>query len=221
MKAVSYLLNLYVTEWVFVRTRLKLGILLAMGVFFVFALFSFLFSWQHPDFAVEAAKAIADEFRSKGLLGPNKLTMCLNILYGNMITSLVFAISGLVPFIFIPICLMWPWGNTVGLMFAVLWIKRPESVHGFFLTMFPHGIFELPALFYSAGIGAFICMEISRTLVHHFQRRDTRDGPLPIFTVLKERLWPYFLVVIPLLVIAAVVETFITKPLALRFLIVK
>ena len=65
----------------------------------------------------------------------------------------------------------------------------------------PHGIFEIPAVVLSASLSFYVSVGIIKKLM---------DSEFSLRTCLINSLKTFLLVVLPLLVIAAVVEAFIT-----------
>lgn len=64
--------------------------------------------------------------------------------------------------------------------------------------LLPHGIFELPAIFISAGLG----IKLGVSLAH----LTSKEGKKEIKENLKMSIITFFLVIIPLLIIAAIIE---------------
>jgi stage II sporulation protein M len=79
------------------------------------------------------------------------------------------------------------------LMGAIL--SRQESVLLAFLSILPHGIFELPAFFTACGVGLWRGMWLFRRYKHETYKERARKGYLVFFRM-----------ILPLLGIAAVIE---------------
>lgn len=75
------------------------------------------------------------------------------------------------------------------------------------LALLPHGILELPMVFLAAGIGLRLGHQVFSALI---------GKPTQIKREFKEGLVFYFHWILPLLLVAALIETFIT-PLILSF----
>lgn len=83
-------------------------------------------------------------------------------------------------------------GSLIGYVLRILW---DESGATHFWRLLPHGIFELPALFISWGLGIKIGMFIfSKNELGELKRR------------FEESLKTFFFIVVPLLIIAAIIE---------------
>ncbi len=72
------------------------------------------------------------------------------------------------------------------------------------IALIPHGIFELPAFLLSTAIG----LKLGRELFRHRHERD-------LIGELKRGLWVYFILIIPLLLVAAIIESILITLLPL------
>jgi len=75
------------------------------------------------------------------------------------------------------------------------WLAHEEGLV-VFLTIVPHGIFELPAYFLSVAIGLRLAREV-------FKRKEERQLRL----TLGEGLRVYLILILPLLIVAALIES--------------
>lgn len=210
-EAMSFLLSRYLEEWNYFKAKLRFRLLLIAAIFLIStALF---YSWfsQHPQTAMKVIKYAGEQLRSKGFYGPYRFNTCLNIFVHNATVNLLIAISGIIPFLFIPIWILLVSGNIVGAAIAALQTKGISALQAIFLAILPHAIFELPATFYSTSVGILICAECSRKLIRK-QGMETRS--LSILKILKNAVRSYVLIIGPLLALAAAIETFITPLLA-------
>ncbi len=83
------------------------------------------------------------------------------------------------------------------------WFAQREGLY-VLITIIPHGIFELPAFFISTAIG----LKLGRELFRHRHERD-------LIGELKRGLWVYFILIIPLLLVAAIIESILITLLPL------
>lgn len=156
-------------------------------VFLIGGLIGFSFPDQFGFFDV----IIRDLSERVETLGPIELTW---FIFQNNLSSAFFgAIAGVI-FGIIPVLVSLINGALVGYVYE---LASSEGGFGVILYLIPHGIFELPAVFISLGLGVkfgmFVFAGESRK-VHEFKRR--------FWNFLKV----FFTVVLPLLVIAAIIE---------------
>lgn len=120
-------------------------------------------------------------------------------LFGNNLRAMVLStLYGFIPFLYLP-------ALSMGVN-AILLGMVASSVNGQWLLLaagiLPHGIFELPALCLSLAAGLCLCQNINRYI-----RKNEKGIMKPL---LLNILRVMGLVVIPLLVVAAIIESYVT-----------
>lgn len=120
-------------------------------------------------------------------------------LFGNNLRAMVLStLYGFIPFLYLP-------ALSMGVN-AILLGMVASSVNGQWLLLaagiLPHGIFELPALCLSLAAGLCLCQNINRYI-----RKNEKGIMKPL---LLNILRVTGLVVIPLLVVAAITESYVT-----------
>lgn len=120
-------------------------------------------------------------------------------LFGNNLRAMVLStLYGFIPFLYLP-------ALSMGVN-AILLGMVASSVNGQWLLLaagiLPHGIFELPALCLSLAAGLYLCQNINRYI-----RKNEKGIMKPL---LLNILRVTGLVVIPLLVVAAIMESYVT-----------
>ena len=126
----------------------------------------------------------------------------IDLLLNNWMAILMCVVYGFIPFLFLPVLILFSNAYLVGVMGAYYHINGiPMLV--FFAGILPHGIFELPALVIAAAMGFILCLTLVKKLLH------TPNTP-PMKELASDTLRTLLLVVFPLLLCAAVVEAYIT-----------
>ena len=69
--------------------------------------------------------------------------------------------------------------------------------------MLPHGIFEFPALFIAFASGLYLCHNVTAHVLG-------KEGTAPFLPAVRSLLQVFLLIVIPMLIVASVVEAYIT-----------
>ena len=120
-------------------------------------------------------------------------------LFGNNLRAMVLStLYGFIPFLYLPALYMG--------VNAILLGMVASSVNGQWLLLaagiLPHGIFELPALCLSLAAGLCLCQNVNRYI-----RKNEKGIMKPL---LLNILRVTGLVVIPLLVVAAIMESYVT-----------
>ena len=86
--------------------------------------------------------------------------------------------------------------------FAAFYLKNGMSMLYFCAAIIPHGIFEIPALVISIGLGLYLCRTIN-----DFARHNTKGA---VTAAVQDILRVLCLRAVPLFVIASVIECYIT-----------
>lgn len=128
-------------------------------------------------------------------------------LFGNNLRAMVLStLYGFIPFLYLP-------ALSMGVN-AILLGMVASSVNGQWLLLaagiLPHGIFELPALCLSLAAGLCLCQNINRYI-----RKNEKGFMKPL---LLNILRVTGLVVIPLLVVAAIMESYVTPAVMQLFM---
>jgi stage II sporulation protein M len=177
----------YSLGWKFIKES-KRFIYIIASIFFAFAIIGFFL--PVPDYiAQELMKILGDiAKRTEGL---SWLELTGFILSNNVQASFLGMIFGVFLGIF-PVIFAAFNGYILG--FVALMASN-ESGLGTLLKLLPHGIFELPAVFISLGIG----LRMGMLIIHSAKAKSLRY-------YIKELARVFFLVIAPLLIIAALIE---------------
>ncbi len=156
-----------------------------------------------PSMADALRESFSSRFQSIMTMSP--LFIMLAIFLNNAFVSLLFLVLGLalgiLPVVFIAFN-----GYLVG---VIAYLAAQERGPLFILlALLPHGILELPMVFLAAGIGLRLGHQVFSALI---------GKPTRIKREFKDGLIFYFRWILPLLLVAAIIETFIT-PLILSFI---
>ena len=150
---------------------------------------------------------IMNMFADKGLFEPDitNFKLALLLLKNNATASFVIYATGLLP-IFLPaIMIIFANGALIGIVFSMMKTMGQGIFLPFMTAIVPHGIFEIPAVILSASLSFYVSVGMIKKLVH---------SDFSLRTCLVNSLKTFVLVVLPLLVIAAFVEAFITPVIA-------
>lgn len=165
-------------------------------IFFVAFLAGYASVESFPDLADNLMKSFSSRFGP--LLEKGPLEIMLTIFLNNAFVSLISLILGLALGI-LPVLFIFFNGYLVGVVSNV--VADQKGLIYIFLALLPHGIVELPMVFLSAGIGLRLGHQVFSALL---------GRPTEIKREFKEGLVFYFRWIVPLLFIAAIIETFIT-----------
>lgn len=170
--------------------------LLMAFLFFVFLVVGYSSAASFPSMAENLRESFSSRFESIMTMSP--LFIMFAIFLNNAFLSLLFLVLGLalgvLPVLFIAFN-----GYIVGVI--VYLIAQERGLLFILLGLLPHGILELPMVFLAAGIGLRLGHQVFSALI---------GRPTQIKREFKEGLMFYFRWILPLLLVAAIIETFIT-----------
>ena len=151
-----------------------------------------------PGLADRFADTLADFVQMFSALPPWKLAgaIFMNNAVKTLLAIMLGTLLGFVPSIFLL-------ANGVALGVALSLSIQARGVWLSILAIFPHGVLELPAVFLGTSIGLLLGMQ---TLMRLRGRSET-----PILSELTPAFRFYCTVIAPLLLLAALVEVFVTS----------
>lgn len=187
----------------FLRRHSK-ALKIALLVFLVGAIFGFMEytnALEYRQFYEQIFEQSVGRFSSS-----EGAELAKGIFFNNIRASVLGLCSGILPFIFFPVINIAGNGITTGAAIASVSIATGKDAGSLVLLgILPHGIFEITALVVAIALGITLCKNITKALL--------RKPHEKIAELLDETARCYVLVVLPLIFIAAVVETYITPML--------
>ncbi len=153
------------------------------------------------------AETLRENFSSRfeSIMAMKPIFIMFTIFLNNAFVSLLFLVLGLalgvLPVLFIAFN-----GYFVGVISYL--VSQERGLLFIFLGLLPHGILELPMVFLAAAIGLRLGHQVFSALI---------GKPTQIKREFIEGLTFYFRWILPILLVAAIIETFIT-PLILSFI---
>jgi len=145
---------------------------------------------------------LIEKIENEFSLRESNFQLAIEIFFNNLRTTIIMLLGG--TFLFIPLLILMVNGFLVGFVLR-LFLEEGHSIFEFIQSLFLHSIFELPAVFISAAIGiriglAYILPKGNRVVA--VSERIKEAGAI------------YIAIVIPLLLLAAFAEAYISMALA-------
>ena len=189
----------------FWRERLRKTTLIMAVVLVVSGLLGYFMCAANPDVTNAVVEYFLSAMLDSGVISETGTLSLIDLLLNNWMAILMCVVYGFIPFLFLPVLILFSNAYLVGVMGAYYHINGiPMLV--FFAGILPHGIFELPALILAFSMGLYICGHLTRRC-----RRDETALSLVQCLGLAARLLVFLL--LPLLIAAALTEAYVT-PLA-------
>lgn len=181
--------------------------LVALALAVVFAVGS-LAGWFLPDSAkLQLVTSVLTKFEMILANSSTDWHLAWNIFLNNLVVAAIVLVSAIIPVV--PIIILFVNGMLIG-VFADLLHRfdylQAGTLYSAAISLIPHGIFELSAIFLagSLGIVAFVKIVAPGKVQSHLSRQQF------LLVTLK---W-FALAVVPLLIVAAIIEAFISPRVA-------
>ncbi len=210
----------YIQEWRLFKAR-YFKIFIVIFILFVIAMaFSHVFLVHHPDQAQKSFNNLGERILKEGPF--TGFVGCLKLFLFNSLATVVGILLGLIPFLFIPALGSMLSGFYGGVVTSVSHLLGFNAISMLLFGIIPHGILEIPASLYASSLGVYVCLNISKRIFrgHRIQEKlllDHQESDEPLSPLLWQIFGTWIGVIVPLLIIAAIIEAFIT-PLTLNLI---
>ena len=181
-----------------------------VGFFIAIIILSALFFRSNTDYMWQ----IINEFR-KSIENMSDISsvQAVQLFMNNTKVAGLCILLGFVPFLFLPALVLASNAAIMGAV-AAMYASMGQSVTRMIIFgIMPHGFFELMALFISMAIGIHLCLTVTQRIT---ERRITQGTVIP---VIKNAALSFITICVPLLIIAAIIEAFVTGHLIEWFVI--
>jgi stage II sporulation protein M len=181
--------------------EIKAFIGIVVALFVLSAALGYVIPGMYPEVVDALLSGLQD--KADQLTGQQPLLMMLGIFWNNAFASLLALIFGLAAGLF-PLFFVMSNGIAIGIVLEMIVAKMGASVGilVFVAGILPHGIIELPAVLISASIGLKLGYHALLSLI---KRQDM------VTVELMSGLRIFVFWIVPMLFVAAFIETFITS----------
>lgn len=176
------------------------------AAFLVLLVLAYIAGQLFPDIPVSVISAFNEDIAGSGIVQEDGSFNVLALFTNNLRAMVLGVLYGFIPFLYLPALALGVNAAILGMLASLIdgqWLLLAAGI-------LPHGIFELPALFLSLAAGLCLCKNINVYI-----RKNEKGVMKPL---LLNILRVVVLLVLPLLVIAAVMETYVTPALMQLFL---
>ena len=176
------------------------------AAFLVLLVLAYIAGRLFPDIPVSVISAFNEDIAGSGIVQEDGSFNVLALFTNNLRAMVLGVLYGFIPFLYLPALALGVNAAILGMLASLIdgqWLLLAAGI-------LPHGIFELPALFLSLAAGLCLCKNINVYI-----RKNEKGVMKPL---LLNILRVVVLLVLPLLVIAAVMETYVTPALMQLFL---
>ncbi|MGL5314979.1 MAG: stage II sporulation protein M [Peptostreptococcaceae bacterium] len=193
----------------FIKEKLLKTLTYVTVSFVILVLLTTIIFYYNQDTAKELIRSFLEA--NSDMINASGEILMTNLIINNITAAMMSIIMGIVPFLFVPIFSLVINSVMIGATLGFTTIASSTSVFKILLLgIMPHGIFELPALFISMSMGVYLCNKISRKILG--KEKES------LIEVIKNIVKTFIIIVIPLLILAGIVEAYITPILISNFL---
>lgn len=196
----------YKKVWEFFRNKLSKILIICTVLFIMCAISGIFFGLKN----VNTTKEIIQSFMEgkEDLITEAGEISAIGLIKNNIVACGMSILFGFIPFIFLTIFSLGLNGFFIGVVLGFgKAVTGVSIIKTFVLGILPHGIFEIPALIISMSMGIYLCLNLSMKV---FGR-----GKEKISKILPEYIRLFISVIIPMILLAGVIESYIT-PLLLK-----
>jgi stage II sporulation protein M len=180
-------------------TVLILGIIAALLLFYA--------SVYYEDFIIEQTKNIAEQ-----TLDGNKEELTsgqkfFSILINNLVIGGMIILCGFIPMYGLPFLIGLLSFAAVGIIAGYGFIMGHNVIQTLFIAFVPHAVIEIIPILYSVAIGMYVNKNMVNKVFFRKKKSEKFKG------MLRQGITSYIMIIIPLFLLAALVEAFITSRL--------
>lgn len=192
----------------FLFRELSIYFFLTVGTFVLLTIFTTYLFGENPELTQTLLSTVIDKFQ--GLMENGEISL-VSLFLNNLQASVLGILVGLIPFLFLPLLGIFSNAAILGLVFSSSQAAVVPLWKVVVFGILPHGIFELTAVFLCYAMGICICWNLSKKIIGQRKRENMKD-------LLQNCFRTTVLIVIPLLVVAALIETYVTGQLLSAFI---
>ncbi len=187
--------------WQFYRETFGEALLMTAAAFLIICLLGFgvsLFNKSIPELVLNYFTQMV---RDGNIITDDGTIHFGALLSNNLRAAAISVLYGFIPFIYLTALSLGMNALVLGIL-AAYYVNSGTSLLIYFAGILPHGVFELSALLIAFALGLLLCRRTTQ-----YVRKNTKGVMKPLLCNIARS---FVMHVLPLLVIAAVAETYIT-----------
>lgn len=182
--------------------ELKRIFLMTSILFFIVLIITSLYLYNNPHYTQQLLTSIKEVLLSKDLLTDTGTIRVGSLIANNLFASFTSIAIGSIPFLFLPFLSLLINAGVIGVVFGSMPVTQ-FSIFFIISSILPHGIFEITALLLSLSLGLYLCKELCRCIIGSKRTYS-------LFSICIHILRIYILIIVPLMILAGFIETYIT-----------
>lgn len=200
MKIFQIIINYYTKEVAFFNKELKLFFHASWLCFLIGTISAITYYQIDKESSMRIFMEILKSFKENGLDSLESELLFIKIFFNNLQVALIMLFLSTIPFLPLSLFLCLSNGFMLGLVGSIFY-EKTFDVEQLLMSLLPHGIIELPIIFYTSAVGILIWKKIALSLFN-----KGSEVNINFFDLIKRVCF----ILIPLLLLAAFIESFIT-----------
>ncbi|USK37198.1 stage II sporulation protein M [Cytobacillus firmus] len=172
----------------------------------------FLASFYFKDFIVQQTNSIAEQMINGSMEEPTSLQKLFSIFFNNLLVGAIIILIGFIPVYGLPFLLGLFSFASVGILAGYGIIMKHNVLHTLAIAFVPHAVIEIIPILYSIAIGMYINRNMVKKVLFR-KKKSEKAGKMA-----TQGFTSFTMIIIPLFLLAALVEAFITARLVEIFL---
>ncbi len=194
----------------FIGKDMRWIVLGTVVIFIALIVLTDLFFMKHTDMMTQLLQEFQETLKD---IAPDGTISAPLLFLNNLKACLIAMATGLIPFLFIPVLVLGVNAAVMGAVASMYRMAGMSVVSMYLFGILPHGIFELPAILLSISMGLYLCYCLVKRICEGRYNRGI------VKKALGNMLRTLLTLIIPLLAVAAVIETYVTPILMNHFIL--
>ena len=194
----------------FIGKDMRWIVLGTVVIFIALIVLTDLFFMKHTDMMTQLLQEFQETLKD---IAPDGTISAPLLFLNNLKACLIAMATGLIPFLFIPVLVLDVNAAVMGAVASMYRMAGMSVVSMYLFGILPHGIFELPAILLSISMGLYLCYCLVKRIC------EGRYNSGIVKEALGNMLRTLLTLIIPLLAVAAVIETYVTPILMSHFIL--
>ncbi len=203
--AVNLITSNYRSSFRFLHQRLNL--IAITSVAFIGAMLLTLFLLQNIGGVKEILASYMADIMAQISPDDTAHDLFLFIFTNNLRAMTTMIAMGVLPFVFMPIISIVVNGSMISFVALISW-EKGLNIAAFLGYILPHGIIEIPLLILSCALGFYLCLSLTKKIISEV---SIKEALINIFRT-------YVLIILPGILVAALIEAYITPYIGSLFM---
>lgn len=206
------MISIYKREWQLFRQYYARLFLWVLAICLVSAVLTYAMLVSNPEVATETMQMLSEQLQRQaesfgGALDGSNSELFLFILKNNLYVSTLVFVLGFIPVVILPLFSPFISILSIGVMLAGFQVLGENPLQALILGILPHGVVEIIAIVLAGSLGSHMSLQIAKKIFSPHRHE------ILLLATIGRAARTFGLVVVPLIVLAAFIEGFVTPVL--------